>query len=292
MNRKDCGSMAKININGKIQSDDQPVIKVKNRAFRYGDSLFESIRIVNGELCNFNQHYQRLLQGMQTLQMSLNPNLKPGSLFNETRKLIAENDIQQGGRVRITVFRDGGGYYTPESNESAFLIEAERLPDNYYKLNEEGLSIDTFIKIKKCASSSLSALKSGNALLYVMAALYKKENNLGECILVNECNRLCEAISANIFIYKNGTLYTPELAEGCLPGVMRWQVMQLGKEKGLNVVEGTYVPTNLLQADEVFLTNSIKGIQWVMTYKQKRYYNNISTMMTEMLNQHFAAISA
>jgi len=94
-----------------------------------------------------------------------------------------------------------------------------------------------------------------------------------------------ETISSNIFLYKNHNLYTPSIDEGCMEGVMRKQIIKIAKEMNINVFEGIINGSMLLQADEMFLTNAISGIKWVVSYRQKRYFNKATKEILERLNQ-------
>ena len=136
--------MGTINFNGNLKEDNQPIFDINNRGFRYGDALFETIRVIDGKACFFQTHFVRLSKGMKLLEMSLN--LTCDNLLDEVDKLIDANNITEGARLRITVVRNPGGYYTPETNLSSFIIEAIHLPNNRYELNETGLTIDLYEK--------------------------------------------------------------------------------------------------------------------------------------------------
>jgi branched-subunit amino acid aminotransferase/4-amino-4-deoxychorismate lyase len=133
--------------------------------------------------------------------------------------------------------------------------------------------------------NKLSNIKTGNALLYVMAGLAKQSMKLDECFLINENGGICESISSNIFVIKNGTLYTPPLNDGCVAGIMRKQIIALAANHKILVFESAVTDYTLSNADEVFLSNSIKGVQWVGQYKQKYYTNKLAVFFIDKLNQ-------
>lgn len=273
-----------INLNGEFFLADAPVLYASNRAFRFGDSVFESIRVINGEPVFLNEHFERLKNSMQILGFEPSLHFTYRNLFEQILELIERNNIEKGGRIRLTVFRNDGGYYTPDTNEKSYLLECTPLPENLYNLNQVGFHIDLYTKIKK-HQNIYASLKTGNALMYVMASNFKKEAELDECVILNQSDRICEAISSNIFLYKSGTLYTPSLSEGCLNGIMRSKIIELAKQLNIRVIEEAFTPTNLLQADEIFLTNVISGIRWVISYKQKRYFNTMAKKLVEELNR-------
>src|SRR5690606_35372530 len=106
----------------------------------------------------------------------------------------------------------------------------------------------------------LSNLKSINCLPFVLAGLFRKQQGFDEVILLNQEGRLCETLSSNIFVCYNNAIYTPALSEGCVDGTMRRAVIEIAKEMGKTIVEAKIQPQILLEADEIFLTNAIKGI--------------------------------
>ena len=273
-----------INFNGFLYEEDEKVFTVNNRAFKYGDALFETIRIINGEPCFLEDHFIRLKKGMKVLKMHAGT-ISFNELEDQIIRLIEKNHIKKGGRVRLTVFRSSDGFYTPEGDEGiSYVIEALPLKEDIYELNEKGISIDIYDELKR-SRNKLSQIKTTNNIPYVLAGIYKRENNLDDCMVLNDNDRIVEAISSNIFLYKNNNLYTPSLDEGCIDGVMRRQILKIAKELKINVFEGMVNGNMLLQADELFLTNAIKGIEWVVAYRGKRYFNKATKEIVEQLNK-------
>lgn len=276
-----------INYDGFLYKEDEKVLTVKNRAFRYGDALFESIRVINGQPCFLEDHFIRLKKGMEVLKMT-STNISFDNLRGQIIKLIEKNHVRRGGRIRLTVFRSGDGLYTPENEGKSYVIEAIPLNDNKFVLNENGLSIDVYNDLRR-HRNILSRIKTTNSIPHVLAGIYKKENDLDDCIILNDQGRIVEGLSSNIFLYKNNNLYTPSLDEGCIDGVMRKQVLRIAKELNINIFEGMLNGSMLLQADEMFLTNAIKGPQWVVSYRQKRYFNKATKEILEHLNLSVSA---
>lgn len=273
-----------INFNSFLYEEDEKVFTVNNRAFKYGDALFETIRIINGEPCFLEDHFIRLKKGMKVLKMHAGT-ISFNELEDQIIRLIEKNHIKKGGRVRLTVFRSSDGFYTPEGDEGiSYVIEALPLKEDIYELNEKGISIDIYDELKR-SRNKLSQIKTTNNIPYVLAGIYKRENNLDDCMVLNDNDRIVEAISSNIFLYKNNNLYTPSLDEGCIDGVMRRQILKIAKELKINVFEGMVNGNMLLQADELFLTNAIKGIEWVVAYRGKRYFNKATKEIVEQLNK-------
>lgn len=269
---------------GQIIEAGVPFLDASNRGFKYGDALFESIRILNGKPIFMEGHISRLFEGMQVLGIERPIEYSIDYFRNHIYKLIELNSLTEGGRARLTVFRSGDGYFTPTNNAPSFTLEVLPYVHNFYTLNEDGLSVDIYPDIKKPVNK-LSIYKTASSLLYVMSGIYARENKLDESLIVNDKGNIIEASNANLFIVSNGVLYTPTLADGCLAGVMRMQIINLALEHKIKVYECSLTPQNLLVADEVFLTNMIKGPQWVGSYRQKRYYNKITRDIIEKLNR-------
>ena len=272
-----------INYNGFLYEEDENIFNAKNRGFRYGDALFETIRVVDGQPRYLEDHFMRLKKGMSILKMR-SANISFNDLKEQILKLIEKNRLKKGGRVRLTVFRSGDGLYTPKNESKSYVIEAKPFKDNHYVLNEKGLSIDVYNDLRRYRNV-LSQIKTTNNIPQVLAGIYKEESGLDECIILNDQGRIAEALSSNIFLYKNNNLYTPSIDEGCMDGVMRKQVLKMAKDLNINVFEGMLNGSMLLQADEMFLTNAIRGIQWVGSYRQKRYFNKATKNIIEYLNQ-------
>jgi branched-chain amino acid aminotransferase len=109
-----------------------------------------------------------------------------------------------------------------------------------------------------------------------MAGIYRKHHGLDDVILLNENGLLCEASGSNVFIWYRDTLYTPALSEGCVDGVMRRIVMEVARENDIDVIEAQINPEILNEAEELFLTNAVHGMQWVLGYQKKRFFNKLS----------------
>lgn len=269
--------------NGHVISLYEPAISFSNRAFRYGDSLFESIRFTNGKIMFLADHVKRIKLSMTTLRMNVPAEFTTGNIEALILHLLEQNNIKQDARIRLTVFRNEGGFYTPDTNDISFLIESESLETNGYQLNQKGLWVDVYAEIKK-QINKISNLKTGSALLYVMAGITKTSLKLDDCLLVNDNGNIIESISSNIFVVKNGTLYTSPIADGCIDGVMRKQILDIAAQNKILTFEQTLTVHTLTNGDEVFLTNAIKGIQWVGQFKNKFYTNQKSVFFTEKLN--------
>ena len=222
---------------------------------------------------------------MKLLGMELPAGFTPLMLEGKINRLLKANKLFKGARVRLSVFRDSDGLYTPTSNKIGYLIEASGLPGSEYALNEKGLVIDLFPDMEKQASL-VSNCKTTNSLLFVLAGIYKSKHQLDDCLIVNNRGDACETISSNIFAAKGETIFTPSLESGCVGGVMRETTIVAARKLGFEVFDSSVLkPADLLMADELFLTNAITGIRWVVAFRNKRYYNKASTKLTDKINE-------
>lgn len=269
--------------NDEFHAVDAPVLTASNRSFKFGDGLFESMRMMNNKLQFADLHADRLVAGLKALKIEGHALMDDYFLRQKTADLAKRNKWNGNVRFRLSVYREGSGVYTPEINKAGYVLEGIPLKSNQYDINTKGLIIDVFDEMTKSVNK-LSNFKTSNALLYVMAGIFKSTNRLDEAIILNQHGFLCESISANVFVVYDRKIYTPALTEGCVGGVMRTAVMELAKMNDIAVIEAQINPEILKEADEVFITNASQGIQWVMGYGRKRYFNEISKFLMEKLN--------
>lgn len=271
------------NYNGAIIPSAQQVLQLNNRAFRYGDGLFESMRMIKGTLQYANLHARRLQLGIKALNLDNQFDLDANFLREKAVELSTRNKAKNG-RIRLTVFRDSDGLYTPDDNKIGYAMEWETLEDQNYTLNTRGLIMNVYEEIPK-PINILSNLKTCNSLNYIMAGIYKQRNRLDDVFILNHNGFLCESISSNIFIKYKGILYTPALSEGCIRGVMRQAVIELALKNSIPVTEAQINPQILNEAEEVFITNATRGVQWVLGFNRKRYFYEMSRFFTAKLNE-------
>lgn len=260
------------------------VINANNRGFKFGDGIFESMRFCNGKLQFAAQHADRLRAGMKALKMEGYALLDEYFLRQKTTELLKKNKFKGNVRFRLTIYRDGEGLYTPQSNKVGYLLQGLELTQPNYELNQKGLIISLYDEITK-PINKLSNFKTNNALLYVMAGLYQKQHRLDEAMILNQNGFLCESTTSNVFVVYQKQIYTPALSEGCVAGVMRTVILQLAKTHNLPLIEAQISPEILNEAEEVFVTNATSGIRWVMGFGKKRYFNEVGKMLSAKLNE-------
>jgi branched-chain amino acid aminotransferase len=272
-----------INLNGDIFPSDAKLLTISNRGFRYGDGLFESMRLMDGELKFADMHADRLQRGMKALKIEGYSQMDAWFLKEKVAELSLRNKAKHG-RIRLNVYRNADGLYAPTMNSMGYCMELQPVDEPRYVLNSKGLIMDIFADLPK-PTSYLSNIKTCNALIYVMAAIFKTQNKLDEVFLLNQNGSLCEAGSSNVFLWYQNHLFTPALSEGCVEGVMRQVIINIAKKSKIPLTEAQLSPEILYEADEVFLTNASRGIQFVGGYGVKRYFNTISKVLIDELNK-------
>lgn len=269
--------------NGVFLDSSKPTIYATNRGFKYGDGFFESIRIIDRNPVFLQNHFNRIIDGLKVYKINVPENFTIDNIRKEILLLIKKNEIKDGGRARLTFTRKGNGFYAPDTNELDYILEAVPKTDNKFALNNNGKVVDLYPDIKK-QINKFSIFKTLNCQLYIHASLFAQEKGIDEALIQNEKMGIIESTVANIFLVSNGVLYTPGLVEGCVGGTMRMNIINLAITNGIKVYECNLTPQNLLAADEIFLTNAISGIQWVGSYRTKRYFNNTAKKILDLLN--------
>lgn len=277
-----------VNFNGSLVEATSDSL-AENRGFLFGDGVFETFKIVNNRVLFLEDHYFRLMSSMRILRMEIPMNFTMEFLEQELLQLIAVNGVQQSARVRMTVFRNSGGFYLPLTNEVSYLIQTTSLKSTVYVLNTEMYEADLF-KDFYITKQLLSSIKSTNKAVQITGSIFAKENDLQNCFLLNDSKNVIEALNGNLFMLKDGKLTTPPVSEGCLNGVMRKQVLAVAKTLDVEVVEEVISPFDLQKADELFVTNVIVGVQPITKYRKKDFDHSFAAKIIAQLNQKYILV--
>lgn len=255
-----------------------------NRAFLFGDAVFETVKVLKNKVLFLEDHYFRLMSSMRVLRMEIPMNFTMEYL--EEQLLLSANKVANCNavRVRITVYRNSGGYYLPLTNTISFLIHSQKLENERYFFQNKSYEVDLY-KDFFVAKQLLSSLKTTNRIINTIGSIFAQENGLDSCLLLNESKNVIESLQGNIFMVLEGKLITPPISEGCINGIMRKQILQLAKKiPNLEVVEAPISPFELQKADELFITNVIKGIQPITKYRKKEFQTKVAQELVLKLN--------
>lgn len=276
------------NYNGKIFKEGTPIISPDNRGLRYGDGIFETLLMINEQLIDEDEHFARLWKGMSVLQFDIPKHFTPEGLQEQIVALAGKNKLTARARIRLSVIRGNGGLYDAQNHLPNYIIQAWSVSENNGAWNSNGMVLGVYDLAKK-TTDILSNLKHNNYLPYVLAALHAKNQKWNDAILLNTNARICDTTIANIFLIKDEVVYTPPLSEGCVAGIMRNRVVKrLATGICCPIIEKALSIDELLNADEVFLTNSIYNIRWVQRiadkgYNHKETYKIYSAVMPTIL---------
>lgn len=275
----------KINYNGTFFNSDESLISIENRAFKYGDAVFDTTKYTHQKLLFWEEHYLRLMAAMRILRMDIPMNFTMEFLENEVLRLIEENDLKNSPvRVRISVFRKEGGFYTPTTNQVSYLIDLQELTSPFYQFSETPYEVELF-KDFYIQPDLLANVKHTNRVINVVGGVFAQENDYQNCLLLNTQKNVVSALNGNLFLVEGSTLKTPPLTDGCLNGITRKIILKLlDKITDFQVLETSISPFELQKADELFITNSIVGIQPITQYRKKTYTHWVAQNLIGKLN--------
>lgn len=267
-----------LNYNGKIYKADKLLISPNNRSFRYGDGCFETIKMIRGKIILEAYHFERLFTSIERLQFKKPNFFTPHFLSEQIVELAKKNNQEKLARIRLMVFRGDGGLYDPENHVPNYLVQTWALNPANNELNENGLVVDIYTDARKVCDQ-FSHIKSNNYLSYAMAALWAKKNKLNDALLLNPYNNIADSTIANVFIVKDGVVKTPAITEGCVSGNMRKYLLKCMRDLNMPVGETQITVEDLLQSQEVFLTNAVYGIRWVKQVAESGYTNSLAAVL-------------
>lgn len=273
------------NLNGKIVASEEASLSVSNRGYAYGDAVFETIRVINGKIMFWEEHYFRLMASMRIMRMEIPATFSPEFLEQEIRGLLEANALMDSpARVRFSVHRNEGGFYRPETNDVGYVISAEALPDPFYIRQEDFYEVELF-KDHYVNSGLLSTIKTNNRAINVLGSIFARENAYDNCLLLNENKSVIEALNGNLFLVSGKTIKTPPVTDGCIKGILRGKIIEVVKKlPEYTLVEESVSAFELQKADEMFITNVVMGIRPVSKYRKKEFKMEVAKELLTKLN--------
>ncbi|GAB5399985.1 MAG: aminotransferase class IV [Aureisphaera sp.] len=274
-----------LNFNGTITSEDSLIMPYANRGLHYGDAVFETIKVSAGKVLFWEDHYFRLMASMRIMRMEIPMNFTLEFLEGEILNTIAKvPETHNAYRVKLIVWRGWGGKYTPSSKEVDYLIGMEPLEHPFYMLSDTAYEVELF-KDHYVNAGLLSTLKTNNRAVNTLGSIFAQENGYENCLLLNDKKQVVEAMNGNLFLVKGYKIKTPPLSDGCLNGILRKQLITiLGQLPDYILEETSISPFELQKADEMFITNTIVGIQSITKYRKKEYGNSVAKDLLGKLN--------
>ena len=272
-----------VNFNGNIQENSSILIE-NNRGFLFGDSIFETIKVLDNKVLFLEDHYFRLMASMRICRMEIPMNFTMEYFESQILNLIQSLKNSNSFRVRFTVYRDSEGFYLPKSRNVQFIVTATPLNSELYSFQKEIYEVELY-KDSYVPKQLFSTLKTNNKMLQITGSIFADENGYDNCLVLNDEKNVIEALQSNIFMKTGNVVSTPPVSDGCLNGIMRKQILEiLKKMEGIKVKETSISPFDLQKADELFLTNVISGIQPITKYRKKEYTTEFASDVLKRLN--------
>ena len=272
-----------VNFNGNIQENSSISIE-NNRGFLFGDSVFETIKVLDNKVLFLEDHYFRLMASMRICRMEIPMNFTMEYFEEQILNLIQSLNNSNSYRIRFTVYRDSEGFYLPKSRNVQFIVLASSLNSELYSFGKEHYEVELY-KDFYVSKQLLSTLKTNNKMLQITGSIFADENGYDNCLVLNDEKNVIEALQSNIFMKTGNVVSTPPVSDGCLNGIMRKQILEiLKKMEGIEVKETSISPFDLQKADELFLTNVVSGIQPITKYRKKEYTTEFASDVLKRLN--------
>lgn len=273
-----------INFNGSFLPSEG-LLSSTNRAFLYGDGVFETLKVVNAKVLFLEDHYFRLMASMRIVRMQIPNNFTLEYFEEQVISTATACNCTDAARVRFTVYRNDGGYYLPQTREVSYVIQATALASALYSFSDAAYEVDLY-KDFFISKQLLSTIKTTNKMISITGSIYAQENDLQNCLLLNNEKNVVEALNGNLFMLMGNKLITPPIDEGCLNGITRKKILELAnKMEGIEVVQEPISPFDLQKADELFITNIIIGIQPITQYRKKGYTTKLAVQLLQQLNE-------
>lgn len=249
--------MPDVYINGEFVPEGEAKISVFDRAVQLGDGLFETVRGHLGKPAFLDRHLARMRCSAAFLKLPFN--YTDPDIRNVLTKLCERNRASEA-RIRLTLTRGvHPGGLSLEGGEPCFFVTAEKYVPYPSEKYEKGYRL-TVSEIIHQSKGPLSGHKTLNYIIFLLARDEAHAAGADEALLLNEKGDVAECSSANVFAVRGGTVLTPDLDSGILPGVIRDVIISLAEKEGIPVEQRPVPLAELLEADEVFITSSLRGI--------------------------------
>jgi branched-chain amino acid aminotransferase len=243
-----------IYLNGILVDAQEAAIPVTDRAYLYGEGLFETMKATKGGIPFLPEHLDRFFSSFAVLDFE--PNISKPELEHAVYQTLRQNHLQEA-YLRIQLSRQNAAFGGLQAADRYhLLIVAQPLNHEMEEFRRKGMAAVQFSD-SIVSSSPLNGVKSTNYAIKLRAKAYAKKQNAQEAVFADAQGHLVEGASSNLFIWNGHFWITPPLSSGALPGVMRRVLLSLMKAHGIPFKEQTIAPQDLAQAHEAILSNAI-----------------------------------
>ena len=243
----------RININGVITGPEDARIPVLDHGLLFGDSVYETLRTYNGKPFLFSRHFTRLEHSAAAIDLKL-----PWSK-TKTREEIVRTLLAGECRIRLMVTRGVGELAADieTCTEPAVIIIAVPLVQLPERIYQQGVDV-VISSVRR--SGRLADIKTGSLIHQVLARHEAKSKHAFEAILLTADEKISDGITSNIYMVRDGKILTPAHDAGIVEGITRNVILQLARDKGLQVVEGFFDVGEISNAEEMFLTSTTREV--------------------------------
>ncbi|SNR29215.1 aminotransferase class IV [Hymenobacter mucosus] len=254
--------------NGQLLSSESFTFSLPNRGLFFNDGFFETMVWAHGSILYLPHHLHRLHRAAAALHFALPPALVTADALLATLQPLADTFAQMPCRLRLQLWRQGGGLYTPTTSACEWLVTGQP-----FTPLETQVERAAFAEKVSTQPSPVSFCKGPNALTYVLAAQERAQRNLDDVVLLSPAGYVAETVSAAVGWLREHVIYVPAAATGCVAGVRLAHLRTIALALGFGWQEGLYLPADLLAAEAVFTAN-IAGLRPVQQLGDTLFSSN------------------
>lgn len=272
--------------NGVLGPAEEARVSIFDRGFLYGDSIFEVLRTYGGKPFREREHLERLERSAGRVLIELPA---PLAVFSEEIARTLEAAGNEESYLRVVVTRGSGPLsYDPATAENPLrLVVVVPLPKQPQSLYEDGVAVRLVRSNRPTDDTGAAGAKAGNYLANLLAVHEARSSGGYEAIFVGPGGQVVEGASSNIFVVKDGCVRTPRPEAGILEGITRATILEVAKTEGIELVEGVLFPRDLYDADEVFITSSLREVVPVVDVDARAVADGRPGAMTTRLHSAF-----
>lgn len=278
-------------IDGKFYPKSEAKISVYDHGLLYGDGVFEGIRAYNGLVFKLEEHVDRLYRGAHSLMIKIP--MTESEMIKAVLETLKKNNLKDA-YIRLVVTRGVGdlGIDPRKCPKPTILIVTEpMLKIHSPEAKEKGMkTIISWVKRDPVDATS-HEVKSMNYLNSILGKIEANMTGVDEAICLNKEGFICEGVGENIFMVKEGKIFTPPISSGALDGITRTVIMRLAEKLGYIMMEKNITPNELFNADEVFFTGTATEVISVVEINKRIIGNGKPGPVTKRLMQEFDKIT-
>lgn len=276
----------KIWLDGKLVDEADARISVFDHGLLYGDGVFEGIRVYSGKIFELDAHIKRLYQSAKVIRLAVT--ISQSKLISAIEKTVEANGVVDG-YIRLVVTRGVGnlGLNPFVCEKSIIFIIADNIQLYPEELYETGMKVISATTVRNHPLAIPPQVKSLNYLNNILAKIEALDSNAPEAIMYNHEGYVAEATGDNVFIVRNGVIYTPPVEAGALEGITRGIVIRLAREENIEVVEKNLTRFDLYVCDEFFLTGTAAEVIGVVEIDGRVIGDGAPGPVTKLLRKRF-----